>query len=154
MRSLFAGLLVLIIVHPLAAQYARPRALAVFPGDVRLSLEVAADERTRQRGLMYRKAMAPTEGMIFIFEEKGYYPFWMKNTLISLDLFWLDERGTIVSIQHAVPPCGNVSELDSNCPMWDPTPGTTALYVIETVAGFAKQHGLEVGQQVKLSGLP
>jgi uncharacterized protein len=151
---LLAGLLMLTLSSSLGAQYATPRAVAVFPGEVHVSLEISADERSRQRGLMFRQSLSPTEGMIFVFPEKGFYPFWMKNTLIPLDLFWLDERGTIVSIQHAVPPCGNVSDLDDDCPTFGPSPGTTALYVIETAAGFAKRHGIQVGQRVRLSGVP
>jgi uncharacterized membrane protein (UPF0127 family) len=78
----------------------------------------------------------------------------MKNTLIPLDLFWLDEAGTIVSIQHAIPPCGNTSEQDDDCPTFPPRAGTSALYVIETAAGFARKHGVKVGQRVVLTGLP
>jgi uncharacterized membrane protein (UPF0127 family) len=102
---------------------------------------------------MYRTHISPTEGMIFVFDEPGFYPFWMKNTLISLDLFWLDADGTIVSIQSDVPPCGNTSELDDGCPTWPPAAGTRAVYVIEMAAGFAARHRVAVGQRVQLSGL-
>lgn len=154
MRPLFHAVLVTSLTVPAAAQYAAPRATAVFSGDVRVSLDVADTEALRQRGLMYRTSLPPTEGMIFVFEQKGFYPFWMKNTLIPLDLFWLDERGTIVSIQHAIPPCGNTSEQDDDCPTFPPRAGTSALYVIETAAGFARKHGVQVGQRVVLTGLP
>lgn len=154
MRPFCCGLLFASISLPLAAQYATPRAVAAFPSGVRLSLEIADTEQARQRGLMHRKTLAPTEGMIFIFDERGFYPFWMKNTLIPLDLFWLERDGTIVSIQHAIPPCGNSSDLDDSCPTWPPAQGTGAVYVIETVAGLARKHGIKVGQKIVLTGMP
>lgn len=154
MRPLLYGLLLTAVSAPAVAQYASPRAIAVFSGNVRVSLEVADTEALRQRGLMYRTSLSPTEGMIFVFEQPGFYPFWMKNTLIPLDLFWLDAAGTIVSIQHAIPPCGNTSEQDNDCPTFPPRAGTSAVYVIETAAGFAKRHGVQTGQRVTLTGLP
>jgi uncharacterized membrane protein (UPF0127 family) len=154
MHLLLYGLILTTLSASAGAQYASPRAVAEFEGGVRVSLEVADTEALRQRGLMYRTSLAPTEGMIFVFEEKGFYPFWMKNTLIPLDLFWLDEGGTIVSIQHAIPPCGNTSEQDDDCPTFPPRAGTSAIHVIEVVAGFAKRHGIREGQRVALTGLP
>src|SRR5688572_19735970 len=69
------------------AQYAGPaRAEAVFPGNTVVSLEVARTEDERSRGLMHRPSMPERAGMIFLFERPGIYPFWMKNTLIPLDL--------------------------------------------------------------------
>ena len=154
MRVLMCGLLVTLLAGAPSAQYARPRAQAVFNGDVTVSLEIADTEPLRQQGLMHRRSLSPTEGMIFVFEESGFYPFWMKNTLIPLDMFWLDAKGRIVSIQAHVPPCGNTSDQDDSCPTWPPATGTSAVYVVETVAGFARQHGIEVGQQVRLTGVP
>lgn len=153
MRRLLHGLLITAVTTPVMAQYASPRAVAVFPGNVRVSLEVADTEPLRQRGLMFRTSLSPTEGMIFVFEQPGFYPFWMKNTLIPLDLFWLDAAGTIVSIQHAIPPCGNTSEQDNDCPTYPPRAGTSAVHVIETAAGFARRHGVKTGQRVTITGL-
>ena len=151
MRAWLCGLF--ISVFPVLAQDVTPRAEAVFESAVRVSLEIADTEQRRQRGLMYRKSLSPTEGMIFVFDQPGFYPFWMKNTLIPLDLFWLAADGTIVSIQPDLPPCGNTSEFDDGCPTWPPAAGTRALYVIETVAGFAARHRVATGQRVELSGL-
>lgn len=130
------------------------RASAVFPGAVRATLDVAADETARQRGLMGRAALGANEGMIFVFEEPDDYHFWMKNTLIPLDMIWLDERGAVLFIHHAVPPCGNQDPRDDSCPTWGPPAGTRARYVIEMQAGFAKRHDIRPGQRVRLSGVP
>ena len=131
-----------------AAQYAgAARAEAVFPGNVVVSLEVARTEAERARGLMHRSSMPERAGMIFLFERPGIYPFWMKNTLIPLDMFWTDTSGRIVWIAESVPPC----KADP-CPEYPPR--AVASYVIETNAGFAKRHAVQVGQVVTLKNLP
>ena len=131
-----------------AAQYAgAARAEAVFVGNVAVSLEVARTEAERARGLMHRSSMPERAGMIFLFERPGIYPFWMKNTLIPLDMFWTDTSGRIVWIAESVPPC----QADP-CPEYPPR--AVASYVIETNAGFAKRHGVKVGQIVTLKNLP
>jgi uncharacterized membrane protein (UPF0127 family) len=138
-----------------APQRRMARAEATFPGDVQVSLEVAATEEERQRGLMFREELAPDEGMIFVFPEPGANGFWMKNTLIPLDMFWLESDGRIVAIRESVPPCGNKSDFDFDCPIYGPGPAASqSIYVIETVAGFAKKHGVEVGDNVALEGMP
>jgi uncharacterized membrane protein (UPF0127 family) len=131
-----------------AAQYAgAARAEAVFPGNVVVSLEVARTEAERARGLMHRASMPERAGMIFLFERPGIYPFWMKNTLIPLDMFWTDTSGRIVWIAESVPPC----KADP-CPEYPPR--AVASYVIETNAGFARRHRISVGQAVTLKNLP
>ncbi len=131
----------------LSAQSKLPRGRAVFPDGAAVSVDIADTEAVRQRGLMFRDHLAPNEGMIFVFPEPGYYPFWMKNTLIPLDMLWLDGQARIVSIARSVPPC----KADP-CPSYPPT--GTATYVIEVVSGFARQHDLKVGDAVKLEGVP
>jgi hypothetical protein len=112
-------------------------------------VEIADTPARRQLGLMVRERMSPTEGMIFVFETPGFYPFWMKNTLIPLDMIWLDADARIVSIAHSVPPC----EADP-CPSYPPDQGTSATYVVEVVSGFAKQHGVSRGDVLEFRGVP
>jgi uncharacterized membrane protein (UPF0127 family) len=144
-----AALVAMAAAGPMAAaQYAgAARAEAVFPGNVVVSLEVARTEAERARGLMHRASMPERAGMIFLFDRPGIYPFWMKNTLIPLDMFWTDTSGTIVWIAESVPPC-----TADPCPEYPPR--AVAQYVIETNAGFAKRHGVKVGQVVTLKNLP
>jgi uncharacterized membrane protein (UPF0127 family) len=134
---------------PAATQHAGPagRAEAVFPDKTVVALEVARTEPERSRGLMHRASMPERAGMIFLFERPGIYPFWMKNTLIPLDLFWTDTNGTIVWIAESVPPC----QADP-CPEYPPK--AIASYVIETNAGFAKRHSVKIGDVVTLRKLP
>jgi len=133
---------------PARAQYsAAGRAEAVFPDKTVVALEVARTEPERSRGLMFRTSMPEQAGMIFLFERPGVYPFWMKNTLIPLDMFWTDTTGKVVWIAESVPPC----QADP-CPEYPPR--AVASYVIETNAGFAQRHGVKVGDVVTLNKLP
>jgi len=133
---------------PARAQYsAAGRAEAVFPDKTVVALEVARTEPERSRGLMFRTSMAEQAGMIFLLERPGVYPFWMKNTLIPLDMFWTDTTGKVVWIAESVPPC----QADP-CPEYPPK--AVASYVIETNAGFAKRHAVKVGDVVTLRKLP
>ena len=129
------------------AQSVLPRGHVVFPDGAKVMLEIVDTDATRERGLMFRTSMASNEGMIFVFPRVGFYPFWMKNTLIPLDMLWLDARSRVVSIAGSVPPCKS-----DPCPSY--SPDADALYVVELVAGFAKRHGVQVGDALKLEGVP
>jgi uncharacterized membrane protein (UPF0127 family) len=129
------------------AQSVLPRGRVDFPDGARVAVEIVDTDATRQRGLMFRTSLAPNEGMVFVFPRVGSYPFWMKNTLIPLDMLWLDPGGRVVSIAQSVPPC----KADP-CPSHPPD--ADALYVVELVAGFANQHGVKVGDLLRLEGVP
>jgi uncharacterized membrane protein (UPF0127 family) len=96
---------------------------------------------------MYRESLGRNEGMLFVFEQSGFYPFWMKNTLIPLDIIWIDEDWRIVSIAESVPPCRA-----EPCPTYPPA--AQARYVVEVNAGFARRHGVARGDQLVVTGLP
>jgi len=129
---------------PAPTAQAGPR--VVFPDGTAVRVEIAADDATRQQGLMYRDRLSADTGMIFIFAENGDYAFWMKNTLIPLDLIWIDDQKKIVHVAHDVPPC----KADP-CPSYPP--GANARYVLEVAAGVAARHGLQNGQGLRFEGL-
>ena len=134
----------------LPAQRALDKARLTAADGTVVSLEIADTEAERNRGLMFRDRLPEHEGMLFVFERAGFYPFWMQNCRIALDILWLDETFTIVSMAESVPPCrlpGCEPPCDSmNCPSYAPKPGTTARYVVELAAGFAKRHGVTAGR--------
>jgi uncharacterized membrane protein (UPF0127 family) len=137
------------------AQWTSRRVSVGFPDGTTVRAELADTPAVRQRGLMFRRSLGPNEGMLFVFEQPGSYPFWMQNCLFPIDIIWLDADARVVSIAHAVPPC-RLPGCDPPCGSFDcptyPHDGQ-ALYVVEVVAGFAKQHGVKVGDRVTIEGL-
>jgi len=71
--------------------------------DKKISVEVADTEEKRALGLMFRQNLEENSGMLFIFEKKGIYPFWMKNTGIPLSIAYIDENNVIIDILEMVP---------------------------------------------------
>ncbi len=148
--SLGALVLLMACAHPAAPPPPPPAQTAatriIFPDRYAGAVEIAADDDTRQQGLMYRDRLAEDRGMIFFFTEAGVYPFWMKNTLIPLDIIWIDEQRRIAHIAHDVPPC----KADP-CPNYPPN--AQAKYVLEVAAGVAAKHHLADGNVLKFEGM-
>ena len=105
------------------------------------NVEIADTDEKRKIGLMYREELDEAEGMFFIFPEEGIYPFWMKNTLIPLDIIWIDNSKRVVFIYKNSQPCGA-----GECPSINP--GVNAQYVLEINAGFSDNLGINVGDTV------
>jgi len=118
----------------------------VLPDGFAVTVEVAADDPTREQGLMYRDQLAADRGMIFLFPQSGDYPFWMKNTLIPLDMIWIDDGKKVVHVASNVPPC----KADP-CPSYPPHANAKA--VLELAAGVAAKHGLKNGDVLRYVGL-
>jgi uncharacterized membrane protein (UPF0127 family) len=152
MRSRFV-LLAALTALP-GVQFVTPRGAVVFPNGPTVRVEIAATETVRQRGLMFRSSLGERDGMLFVFDQPGSYPFWMQNCLIPLDILWIDASSRIVSISANVPPCrkpGCDPPCAANdCPTYAPTPGTRAKYVLEVAAGFTARHKIGVGQTLKI----
>jgi uncharacterized protein len=111
-----------------------------------VKVEIAADDENRAQGLMYRDHLADDRGMIFVFPEVGEYAFWMKNTIIPLDMIWIDESRKVVHVTPDVPPC----QADP-CPSYPP--GAKAKYVLEVAAGVAAKHHVAAGDLLKFERL-
>jgi uncharacterized membrane protein (UPF0127 family) len=105
--------------------------------------EVARSEDARARGLMFRERLGDDEGMLFVFDEEAEHAFWMKNTLIPLDLIFADGRGTIVGIVASAEP-GSL-ELRSA--------GRSRL-VLEVRGGWAAERGVRAGDRLVVEELP
>jgi uncharacterized membrane protein (UPF0127 family) len=114
------------------------------PNGKSVTAELAATDEDRQRGLMFREKLLPDQGMLFVFEEEGLYSFWMKNTLISLDMLWINKDRRIVHIARNVPPCK-----EDPCPSYSPErPG---LYVLELAAGAADRIGFKLFDRLEFT---
>lgn len=110
----------------------------------KIMLEIADSRAERQRGLMFRRKMHPDFGMLFIFDNDELRSFWMKNTLIPLDMVHIDSRGEVVGVVERAEPM-TLSPRDT---------GEPARYVLELVAGRAAELGIKAGVKMKLDGLP
>jgi uncharacterized protein len=112
-----------------------------------INLEAANTPREQEIGLMFRASMPADRGMVFNFPTAVPANFWMKNTLIPLDIIFL--RGDkIMNIQANVPPC----KADP-CPGYGPTSNVLIDRVIELNAGQAKKLGLKVGDKLLVQSL-
>jgi uncharacterized protein len=103
-------------------------------------LEVAETREQRKQGLMFREKLDPNKGMLFIYQQEAIYPFWMKNTLISLDIIWINKENQVVYISQNNQPCQ-----DNDC--FSINPDKKAKYVLEINAGKAAEINLKVGDQ-------
>jgi uncharacterized membrane protein (UPF0127 family) len=104
-------------------------------GQAQFSIELADAPEERARGLMFREAMGPFEGMLFVYERPQSVHFWMKNTLIPLDMIFTDQTGRIASIHHNAIPHDLTSIFG----------GDEIFAVLEVNAGMSNRLGLKVG---------
>ncbi|PZP55715.1 MAG: hypothetical protein DI586_06030 [Micavibrio aeruginosavorus] len=99
--------------------------------------EIADDDFERERGLMFRKSMPKDSGMLFIFKYETAQNFWMKNTLIPLDIIFIERGGKIVKIAEARP--HDLKIISSGVPI---------VAAIEINGGEAKKRGIKAGDRV------
>jgi uncharacterized protein len=111
------------------------------PSGASVTAELARTDAERARGLMFRPKLLPDQGMLFVFEREEPHAFWMKNTLIPLDILWLDRDRRVVHVEKDVPPCKS-----DPCPSYGPA--RAALYVLELAAGAAARLGLKPGDRL------
>ena len=106
---------------------------------VRFTVEVADDAAGRARGLMNRPELGPFKGMLFVYPAPHPVNFWMRNTLIPLDMLFIDARGVVETVhENAVP-------LDET-PIYG---GPDIQYVLEINGGLARRLGIGVGSVVR-----
>jgi uncharacterized membrane protein (UPF0127 family) len=104
----------------------------------RIDIEIADDDAEREQGLMYRDTMAENTGMLFLMETEEPQTFWMKNTIISLDILYAGTDRRIVSIHRNCKPY-SLDQIASVKP---------ALYVVEVNAGYTVNYGIKVGDVI------
>ncbi|HEX5008876.1 MAG TPA: DUF192 domain-containing protein [Planctomycetota bacterium] len=103
-------------------------------------VELALDDAAREHGLMHRTALADDAGMLFIFPDEQVRTFWMKNTLIPLDITFLTTNGTLINVGHGTPGV----EVPG---VWSDAP---ARMVLELRAGWSADHGFKPGDRVEV----
>lgn len=106
-----------------------------------IQAEVVVTIEERQRGLMYREALAQDQGMLFSFENEAKHGFWMKNMSFPLDIIWIDSTKKVVYIYKNALPCKEE-------PCVSILPQYAAKYVLEVNAGFSDAHRINIGDKV------
>jgi len=110
------------------------------------SLEIADNLFLLSKGLSNRKNLCPTCGMLFIFDQQNIQSFWMKNTLIPLDIIFIDETDLVTDIFTAQP---QPNTPDSRLKIYQSSVPTK--YVIEINANTSQQINLQIGDYIKLA---
>ena len=107
-------------------------------------VELARTEPERNRGLMYRPSLAPDAGMLFLFEQPGRLTFWMKNTLIPLDMIFIgSDRRVLGVVENAEPQTLTARRVDGQ-----------SQYVLEINGGFCAKLGVKPGSEVDFRDVP
>ncbi len=105
----------------------------------KIDIEIADNTPERMQGLMYRKSMDKNKGMLFIFQDYEVRGFYMRNTIIPLDIIFLDSVKQVLKIYKNTTPFSERT-LESGMP---------AKYVVEVNAGYTDKHGIKEGNKIK-----
>lgn len=103
-----------------------------------IDIEIADDMVERAVGLMYREELKYNQGMLFIFPREEYQSFWMKNTVLPLDIIFVNKKMEIVTIHKSTTPFSETSY-----PSTEP-----AIYVVEVNAGYTSEKGITEGDKI------
>jgi len=107
-----------------------------------LLAEVPTTNDQFQKGLDIKDHLQENQGMLFIFTEPAKYAFWMHGMKFPIDIIWIDNKNTVVHIEHNLSPC----IIDLVCPTY--SPDKDSMYVLETSANFAERHNVTIGTQM------
>lgn len=113
-------------------------------GQARFTVELADTEATRSRGLMHREQLPRGAGMLFLYDAPRPANFWMRNTLIPLDMIFADETGLVTHVHHEAVP------LDETLIHG----GDAVLSVLEINGGLARAMGIAIGTELRHPRLP
>ena len=109
-----------------------------------IEVEIATNQQQRETGLMNRQSLPVNKGMLFVYNDQGLRGVWMKNTLLPLDVLFLNHKAEIVAMLPDLQPCRQ-----NPCPIYSSQ--LPATYMLEVNAGFINNHQLKIGQAL---GLP
>jgi hypothetical protein len=143
-KFLFIFIILILIAGLIFVIYEYQRSSRVCFKNNCFEVELAITKEEKILGLMFRKSLGRNKGMLFVFNEEGIYPFWMKNTLIPLDIIWISSNNEVVFISENTQPCK-----EDSC--FSITPTQKAKYVLEINAGVSKEIGLKIGDKLEIN---
>ncbi len=109
-----------------------------------VAVELARTDAERSRGLMHRASLADEAGMLFLFDETAEHGFWMKDTLIPLDMIFIGDDGRIVGVVERAAPRSTESR----------SVGAPSRYVLEVNGGWTRARGVKAGDRVRFENVP
>ncbi|MFP7673143.1 DUF192 domain-containing protein [Marivita sp. S0852] len=113
-------------------------------GSARITVDVVDTPETRSQGLMFVESLPRLAGMLFVYEREQTVSFWMKNTLIPLDMIFADGAGVVQRVHHNARP-GDLTPIAG---------GSHIQFVLETNAGLAEMLGIDVGTELRHPAIP
>lgn len=108
-----------------------------------VQVEVAHTADSRERGLMWRESLAAGEGMLFLFPFEVVQSFWMRNTLIPLDILFINEAMEVVGIAEQAEPLTHTGR----------SVGIPSRYVLEVPGGWTRANGIVTGARARFEGV-
>lgn len=141
MRTFFV---LILILGALSACQKQENPYALLPSGKKISLEIAKTAIEKEIGLMNRLSLEENSGMLFVYEEPRILSFWMKNTLIPLDIIFLDQEKKIVSIETMLP----CPKQERNCPIT--LSKKEGVFALEVNQGKAMGWNLKEGDSIQL----
>lgn len=140
-RAALAAVALTLAAGPLLAEACRDDRVGLRGpwGEARFTVEIADDSQSQQQGLMHREHLAQNAGMLFVYDSPQHARFWMRNTLIPLDMIFADPTGRVTRVHD------NARPLDET--VIDGGPGIS--HVLEINGGMAKAVGISVGDALQ-----
>jgi uncharacterized protein len=127
-----------------AAPYTGPKVFVQSPsGEIEVKVEIVATPAKIQKGLMFREHLPLDAGMLFLMDAEEEHPFWMRNTLIPLDMLWISGDMKVVGIVENAEPLTETLR----------TVGKPSRYVLEVNGGWTKKHGVTAGALVRFDNV-
>jgi uncharacterized protein len=130
--------------HDATATTTMPKVYLSTPqGELAVEVEIVATPAKIERGMMFREHLPPDRGMLFLMPEERPWSFWMRNTLIPLDIIFITKDMTVAGIvENAEPRTETLREVDA-----------TSLYVLEVNGGYCAAHKVATGAKVRFEGV-
>ena len=116
-----------------------PKRLDVKFKEVVVKAQVAQTPAEKERGLSGRDYLESNEGLLFIFNQSGFYPFWMKDMKFPIDIVWISEDKKVIDISENISPETYPQTFTSKLP---------ARYVLEVNAFWIRKSGIKLGDAV------
>jgi uncharacterized protein len=110
-----------------------------------ISAFIADTDEKRTNGLSRVENLDKDQGMLFVFDYPSKQEFWMKEMNFPIDIIWIDENHTVIHIERSLEPCVTTFM----CPSYSPS--NNAKYVLETSAGFAESHSINLGSKAVIN---